>query len=175
VTTDRSLYDLGEPIRLQVKFRNPSQAPADPEDLFVQLRGASGPSRPLPLQRHLGRRGIFTANIENLAYGEYEALLVRPTQSGPSEVARFAIRQPPQELADVQVNREGLSRAAKISGGKSYALTDIAQWTQELPPPRRQTFAKYPPRPLWNHPAIVALFVLVLSSEWMLRRHYGMP
>jgi len=140
----------------------------------VQVRGTTGPPRPINLQRRLGRRGLFTTTIKNLAPDAYETLLIRPHFDGTSEVARFEIKLPPRELAEVVVNRQGLSEAARISGGKSYTLADASRMIQELPLPRQQTFAELPPTQLWNNHAIIALFVLVLSSEWLLRRRYGM-
>ncbi len=174
LTADRSLYEPNEPVQLQARFRNPAQAPADDDEVVVQLQGSFGPPRQITLQRRLGRRGLFTATIEKLAPGEYETLLIRPNMGGTTEVARFEVRQPPQELAQVVVNRLELSEAAKISGGKSYTLANASQLAQELPQPRQQTFAELPPRQLWNSHAIMALFVIALTSEWLLRRRYGM-
>ncbi len=174
LTADRSLYEPGEPVQLQARFRNPSQAPAADDQVVVQLQGATGPSRQIALQRRIGRRGIFTASIDNLAPGEYETMLIRPDLGSPTDVARFEIRQPPRELASVVVNRLGLIEAAKISGGKSYTLANVAQLAQELPPPRQQSLAELPPRQLWNSHYVMALFVIVLTSEWLLRRRYGM-
>ncbi|NOZ41413.1 MAG: VWA domain-containing protein [Planctomycetes bacterium] len=174
LTTDRSLYKPDESIQLQARFRNPSQAPADDDEVVVQLRRSFGPPRQVTLQRRLGRRGMFVATLENLAPGKYETLLIRPNLSGSSEVARFEVRQPPRELAQVVVNRLELAEAAKISGGKSYTFADTSQLIKELPQPQQQTLAELPPRPLWNSHAIMALFVITLTCEWLLRRRYGM-
>ncbi len=173
LTADRSLYEPGEPVQLQARFRNPSRAPAS-ADVVVQLQGTSGPSRQISLQRQLGRRELFTAKVENLKPDEYETLLIRPDMRGPGEAARFEIRQRPRELARVVVNREGLKEAAEISGGKSYVIPDISQLAQELPPPRQKILEESPPRQLWNSNTIMALFVIVIGSEWLLRRRYGM-
>jgi len=174
LAADRSLYEPGEPIQLQVRFRNPSQAPAEDDQVIVQVQGSTGPSRQIAVQRRLGRRGIFTATVEGLAPGDYAALMVRPDLGGPTNMARFEIRQPPRELAQVVVNQKGLSRAAEVSGGKSYKVATASRLAQDLPSPRHQTLEELPPRQLWNSHAIMGLFVAVLTSEWLLRRRYGM-
>ncbi len=172
LTADRTRYEPGEPVQLQVRFRNPAQAPADDDQVVVQLQGATGPPRQLVLPRRLGRRGLFSASIENLTPGTYETLLIWPNLGGTTDVARFEIRQPPPELARVVVNRPGLSGAAEISGGKSYTPATVHQLSLALP--RHPSRAELPPQPLWNSHYVMVLFVVVLGCEWMLRRRYGM-
>ena len=174
LTADRTLYEPGEAVQLQVRFRNPAQAPAADGEVVVQLQRATGPPRQLSLQRRLGRRGLFSVTLEDLVPGEYELLLVQSDLEGSAKTARFEIRQPPRELANVVVNRQGLSEASVMSGGKSYTLANASELTKELPLPRKQTLAELPPRQLWNSHAIMALFVIVLTSEWIVRRRYGM-
>ena len=174
LTVDRSLYEPGETVQVQARFRNPAQAPAEEDEVVVQLQGSLGPPCRIDLRRRGGRRGLFTAKIENLDPGEYETLLVLPDLGGPADVTRFEIRQPPRELAQLVVNRQALSEAAKISGGKSYTVATAARLDKDLPMPRQQSLAGKPPRPLWNSHPIIALFVLVLTAEWLLRRRYGM-
>jgi len=174
LTADRSLYEPGEPVQLQVRFRNPAQAPAAEDEVVVQLQSATGPPRQVTLQRRLGRRGLFSAIAADLAPGEYQTLLVRPDLRGPVDVARFEIRQPPRELASLVVDREVLRQAAEISGGKSYTVANASQLAAELPPPRQQARDQLPPQQLWNSHAILTLLVLTLATEWLLRRRHGM-
>ena len=174
LSADRLLYEPGEPVQLQARFRNPSQAPVEDDQLVVQLQGATGPLRQINLQRRLGRRGLFASTLEDLPPSSYEMQIISPHLPGPAEVSRFEIRQPPRELANVVVNRQGLSEASGISGGKSYTLATASQLTEDLPQPQRKTLAAMAPRQLWNTHASLALFVIVLAAEWILRSRYGM-
>lgn len=174
LTADRSLYEPGESVQLQARFRNPSQAPAADDQVIVRLQRSTGPPREVTLQRRLGLRGLFTAAVADLPAGEYESILVRPNLGSSTASARFEIRQPPRELAKVVVNRQGLRQAAEISGGKFYTYDNAFQLAQELPTPRQQLLAAKPPRKLWNNHLVMALFVVVLASEWLLRRRHGM-
>ena len=174
LTSDRSQYEPGETVELRARFRNPAQAPAEDDQLVVQLQGAIGPPHQINLQRRLGRRGLFTATLDDLPPSSYEMQIISPDLPGPAEVSRFEIRQPPRELANVVVNRKDLSEAAEITGGKSYTLANVSRLTNDLPQPQRKTLVTIPPRQLWNTHAILALFVIVLAAEWILRRRYGM-
>ncbi len=174
LTADRAIYKPGEPIQLQARFRNPSSAPTAADGVIVQLQGRAGPPKQVALQRRLGHRGMFTTSVEQLPAGEYEAQIVRPDRAGAGDVARFAVRQPPRELARVVVNRTELREVAELTGGKFYTIDDAAQLSEQLPPPREQTIQERPPQKLWNSHFVVALLVVLLSSEWLLRRRYGM-
>ncbi len=174
LASDRATYKPGEPIQLQARFRNPARAPTAEDGVVVQLQGRAGPPKQITLERRLGRRGLFATSVQQLPAGEYEAQIIRPDRAGAGDIARFAVRQPPRELARVVVNRSELREAAELTGGKFYTIDDAARLSQELPPPRQQTIEERPPRKLWNSHSIVALFVLLLSSEWLLRRRYGM-
>ena len=174
LTADRSLYEPGEAVQLQARFRNPAHAPAENDQVLVELQGLVGPALQVTLRRRVGRRGFFTATVEDLAPSEYTAFIVRPSVDGSAGNTPFEVRQPPRELAQVAVNRQGLIEAAEISGGKSYTLATAQQLTSELPSCRQQRLDEMPPRSLWNSHAMMALFVIVLASEWLLRRRYGM-
>ena len=174
LTADRSLYKPGETVELQARFRNPANAPAAEDGVVVRLQGKTGPAKQLSLQRRIGRRGLFFAKVPELPPGEYEAQLVRPDLAGESEVARFEIHQPPPELARVVVNRAGLQDAAEVTGGRFYTIADATRLSEELPPPRAQTIDRQPTQPLWNSNLVIAMFVSVLATEWLLRRRVGM-
>jgi hypothetical protein len=77
------------------------------------------------------------------------------------------------EMADPRLNQELLTRLATASGGRYVAEADIGALPSMLAaaqgdaiPPERQD--------LWNNVWAFALLVLLLSSEWILRRRWGM-
>ncbi len=171
---NRAHYRPGEEVRLQVQFRNPSEAPADNQGVVVHLQAETGSRREIRLRRRSGHRGVFEAVVRGLLPGKYEGMMLRPSPSGSDRVARFEIERPPRELTRVAVNRQGLAEAAKISGGKSYTLETVSELVGNLPPPRAVPIGQLPAQPLWNSHAAMALFVLVLTGEWLLRRRHGM-
>lgn len=178
LSADRSTYEPGEQVGFQARFRNPAEAPAAENGVVVLLQGTYGPARELTLTRRLGRRGIYATNIDDLPPDSYEARILQPTgtsnDNDRTAQTHFEVRQPPQEVATVAVNRKALRAAAEVSGGKFYAMPDVAGLSDELPPPRQQYLVDRPPRQIWNSHAVIALFITVLTSEWWLRRRYGM-
>lgn len=174
VTTDRTRYQPGEAVRLQVRFRDPTRTPADDQGVVVQLQSDWGAPREVRLQRRLGLRGVFESTVHELAAGTYKVLLMRPELSDSSAQTQFVVRAPPRELARVAVDRTALSEVADITGGGIYTLTDLDELSRNLPRSRVLNQGELPPRPLWNTHGMLTLFVVVLCGEWILRRRYGM-
>jgi len=172
--SDRTTYLPGEPVRLEVRFRNPGESPPDEQGVVVQLQGNVMPRREIRLQRRFGHRGVFETIVRDLSPGTYEVRLIRPDEADQAPETRFTMEEPPRELARVAVDRRALSEAAEISGGKFYTVATADRLASELPPPRAVTLQRWPDQKLWNSHALIALFVLVLAVEWTLRRRYGM-
>lgn len=174
VTADRSRYLPGENVRLQVRFRDPTTAPADDTGVVVELVGDVTPRREIRLSRRTGYRGMFETAVRELPPDRYDVRLVYPTEVGAESRAEFEIRRPPSELARVAADLSALAVAAGTSGGKSYNMESVTQLPADLPPPRSASIDSLPDRPLWSHHVVVGLLVLVLTAEWILRRHWGM-
>ena len=171
---DRSRYVAGERVGLQARFVDPSRAPAGDDAVVVRLESDNGPPRELNLRRRLGRRGVFDASVEALPPGNYVARMLRPRQANLSAEARFEVRVPKREMARVAVDMTSLRNAAERTGGRSYEVGTASQLRNDLPLPRESTVDRLPPRTLWNSNAMLAVFVAVLTIEWLWRRRVGM-
>jgi hypothetical protein len=69
------------------------------------------------------------------------------------------------------MNQADLERAALLTRGRFYTLADAERLPGELPPlPRVALNQPRPPWPLWNHPAVFALALALVSGEWILRK-----
>jgi len=174
LTAHRPRYQLGETVRLQVRFRDPARAPADDSGVVVRLQAAVGPPRELRLQRRLGRRGVFEAELSDLAAGDYHCLLARPDTGGPAPQTQFAIAVPERELVGAAADHAALRAAAGLTGGSFCRLARAGELAASLPRPQRMEPEEHPPQPLWNTHLVLALFVALLGGEWILRRRYGM-
>jgi hypothetical protein len=69
------------------------------------------------------------------------------------------------------MNRPDLERAALVSRGRFYTLADADRLPEELPPLPRVTLNQpRPPWPLWNHPTVFGLAMVLVTGEWLLRK-----
>ena len=78
-----------------------------------------------------------------------------------------------REFADPRLNEGFLRRVARNSGGRYVRAEDAAKvtaWLQETVPQH----AAPQSRDLWHEPWAFVLVLLLLSSEWILRRRWGL-
>jgi hypothetical protein len=175
ITTDRRRYQRNQPIQIQVRFPNPGLAPASP-DLTVQVeRKGQGP-RKLTLKKSVGARNVFEGALPQAPEGEYEVrLLPPPVLEGGMPATTFRVDAPAGEFEQVRMNQPELVRAAETSKGRFYTPAVSPQTVlADLPAPQKVPLDTDPPIPLWNTPAVLALFLGLLTVEWVLRKRKQM-
>jgi len=174
VQTDRRRYQRGQPVQLRVRFPNPAQAPAVGE-VSVQIeRKGQGP-RKLQLKVAPGGRNVFEGVFTQAQEGDYEVrLLPPPILSGPTPTATFQVEAPATEFERIQMNEPELIRTAVATGGKFYTPLTASTLVTDLPKPSKVPLDTDPPIPLWNTKALLALFLTIITAEWILRKRMQM-
>lgn len=180
--TDKLVYAPGETIQLMAR--------ASADDTLLgklgDLRVAVGRDGEAPAVVSL-RKGEFSAGLyQHDVTAPAKGGLTRITldipedlreKDGPSQITTEVLVSEGQrwvEMTDLTVDRTRLAEIARLSGGQvveSGKLNDIlAALTRE--DPRTQEIRS---RPIWNHPAVFALLMLLLTAEWYLRRRHSLP
>jgi hypothetical protein len=172
MTTDRQEYQQGETVRLRVRFLDERQAPVEDDGVTTIVEHVGGRKYPVTLQRNAMRRGLFEGTISDLPEGHYRAWLATANEQTANR--HFRIAAPPGEQARVEMDAGDLKRAAEISQGRFYTLSNFSRLPAELPRGRRVVIESLPPRPIWNSPFVAGLFVLLITTEWILRKRAGM-
>lgn len=174
LTTDRVEYRRGEAVRLRVRFFDDRLAPEHDDGVRVVLERQAGPRRQIVLRRDDANRGTFEGLVSNLGEGDYRAWVATPTLSGEAPSQRFTVVAPPGELARLQMDAAELQLAAKVSQGRFYTIRNAAELLQQLPQGRQVRIDSLPPKPIWNSPLWAALFVVLITAEWLLRKRAGL-
>jgi len=174
VQTDRRRYQRDQPVRVSVRFPNPALAPAGGEvGVQVERRG-QGPRR-LALRATPGARNVFEGALPQAPEGEYEVrLLPPPALDGPAATARFRVDPPAGELENTRMNQPELTRAAALTKGAFYTPATVGSLAADLPKPQKVPLDTDPPIPLWNTWPVLALFLALAASEWLLRKRKQM-
>lgn len=174
LTTDRLRYQRQQPIQIRVRFLNPGLAPAD-DTLTVQVERPGQSARKVPLKRSAGARHIYEGVLPPASEGEYTVkLLPPPVLEGDLPTTTFRVDPPAGEFERVQMNQPDLIRAAEVSGGKFYTPATTSTLLTDLPSPRKVPLDTDPPIPLWSTWPVLALFLLLLTMEWILRKRKQM-
>ncbi len=171
--TDRRRYQRNQPIQIRVRFPNPALAPASGE-VNVQIE-QKGQARTLKLKTAPGSKNIFEGALPQAPEGEYTVrLLPPPVLEGPIPTSTFRVDPPAGELERPQMNEPELLRVAQTTGGKFYTPETVQTLLKDLPKPQKVPLDTDPPIPLWNTWPVLALFLVVLTGEWLLRKRKQM-
>lgn len=174
LTSDRKQYVRGEQVQLRVRYLDDRLAPAADDGVTVMLEQSAGRKRRLTLERTSAERGIFEGTLYNLDEGIYHGWIASPTMTGVESQCDFEVHVPPGEFAKLEAATAEMRQAAKTSRGKYYPVLKSKQLPHDLPEGRHVRIESLTPEPIWNSWKIASLFVVLIGSEWFLRKRMGM-
>jgi hypothetical protein len=167
--TPEKEYRSGDRIPIYAHALDDLYQPMTREDMPLRLRGLGV----------AGGQEVKLAAVPN-APGNYEGFLtlpiagryvaaVRDAPEGAANDLEFDVVDRPLELMEPALRADRLRDMARDSGGKYFSLEDLpdlpgAIGGENLDLRIRQT------RELWDHWPVFAILVLLLGSEWFLRR-----
>jgi hypothetical protein len=139
----------------------------------VERKGKGAPK--VPLRASAAARNLFEGVLPQAQEGEYEVrLLPPPVLEGGMPTTTFRVEPPASEFERVPMNEPELIRTAQLTGGKFYTPFLTATLLADLPKPQKVPLDTDPPIPLWNTWPVLALFLLVITAEWVLRKRKQM-
>jgi hypothetical protein len=174
LTTDQDRYERGELVRLRVKFIDERFAPTDNDGVTVAVTQPGRPQMQVELPRAAVGRATFEGVVGQLPPGSYRAWVLAPPLDGQSPTVEFAVNPPAGELERIEMDAAALRHAAEVTRGKSYTFHTADALVGDLPPGRQVPFESLPSIELWNRWPVLALLLLLLVGEWVLRKLGGM-
>jgi hypothetical protein len=174
LTVDRREYRRGEPVRLRVRFIDERQAPVADDGVTVVLEREGLNNERIQLHRNATNRGIFEATKSDAVDGKYHAWMAAPTLEGQAPAADFLVVAPPGEFERVQMDAAELKRAADETRGRFYRASAVDRLLDDLPPGHQVPIETLPPKVLWNQWWLLAGFLGIIVTEWILRKRKGM-
>ena len=72
------------------------------------------------------------------------------------------------------MNEPELIKAAEATGGKFYTPLEPRRLLKDLPKPSKIPLDTDPPIPLWNTWPVLALFLMLITAEWVIRKRKQM-
>ena len=88
-----------------------------------------------------------------------------------TQTTRFVVREAAGEYTELSANREGMQALADAAGG--VVVDDIAAWAKQTDT-RPVTEPAARDLELWNSPAILVLFILLVSADCYVRKRHGL-
>lgn len=174
LAADRREYRRGEAVRLRARFIDERLAPVEDDGVTVVLERVGHKNQSIKLRRNATSRGVFEGVLSGSLDGQYHAWIASPTLEGKAPAADFLVTAPPGEFERVQMDAAELTRAAQETRGRFYRLIDAGRVLDDLPPGRQVPIESLPPIVLWNQWWLLLAFLLLLVSEWIMRKRKGM-
>jgi uncharacterized membrane protein len=175
LSTDQPVYELGAQVRLTLHVMDPALIHQLSAQIRVQIKDSSGQSlRAETLVRQEGNGGeTFVGSFTADKPGKFNVQLP-PIAAGVDAIeSPLEVILPRMELVDPRVDRIQLSRLASETFGKPVELANAASELEAIPSAEK-VMPVISGQPLWNAPLSLAIFVLLIGTEWVLRKLNGM-
>jgi len=176
VSPTKESFSQGEPVEFGGQLYNASAQPVD--DAHIRLVVKKGDQVVETSLRSIGN-GRYEGAIEGLNEGEYVYSATGEWRSGTlgQESGKFSVGGMDLEFRNVRMNIELLQQLAYRTGGQYLAPEEISKLDSVV-----RAKVSFAPRPvvstteleLWHWQYMLALLVLLLAAEWLLRKWHGM-
>ncbi|MBM3320827.1 MAG: hypothetical protein FJY73_09155 [Candidatus Eisenbacteria bacterium] len=175
VKPERMTYDRGEQVAFRALVADESLVPISDARVEGTLTGPDGAERRFFLEPDPAEPGAYRRVLGPLAPGEYSYLaraargdLSLGEDSGELTVGEFSA-----EFLETERDDGLLRRVARASGGEVLPAEEIASWPGDLGLTARARRVREE-REIWNHALFFVLLVALFSTEWFLRKRYGL-
>ena len=172
-TTDKGFYEPEEPVRMTAIVRDQQGEGTDRAKVIAKIRGPAGRPEQVTLTTVPGPGGHYASTFEPKTAGPYE--IVIEARLGEStlvaEKLSVEVGRPNLEFEKLDLDDKMLGRIAADTGGRYMHVTTADHLIQQLDRTQRKKRIALSARLYWP-PLFWALFVGVLTTEWVLRRRF---
>jgi uncharacterized membrane protein len=181
-TSLRDAYEVGDQIRLSLHILNRKLLQQLPEQLGVEISDGGGQIvRRENLVRQEGQTDTYIAQFPAERIGTFTAKLPPITAEARELNVRLDVNVPAKELEQPQVDRTLLTRLASetnalLADQAEPRLIELSTARADLLkiPSAARSIPLFSDMPLWDAPLALAVFVLLITAEWVLRKVFGM-
>jgi uncharacterized membrane protein len=173
---ERPTYELGQQVRLTLRLLDSTLPSQLPDQIRVEVLGADGqPVRQETLMRQPGgQNDTYAASFTADRMGGFTARLAPVAGGIDSLDVPIEVISPRLELAQPQVDRATLSRLASETLGQVLNASEAQEKLPQLVPSAAKIIPVRSGTPLWDAPLALALFVVLITVEWIVRKLNGM-
>jgi hypothetical protein len=171
--TDKAYYEPDSPVTVLATVRSQGGEGTDQAEVVAQVRTPEGTTDSVALSPIAGSAGKYEGTFEPKHSGTYEIMV--QARFGETllqaEKTTAEVGKPNLEFDRLDLDDALLTRIATATGGRYFHISTADQLIGELDrrEKRRHVSLEQPlyfPRLFW------VLFVLVLATEWTLRRRF---
>jgi len=179
VESDSAEYKMGAPARLRARLTDKDYKPAPAHDIVFEVYKAED-------KRQQSKDAVFSKTARTDADG---ALLVEAAGLPPGSyrvVAKaklgdrwisaddvFVVNPEREELEHPEAREDVLARIAALTGGRHLGAASSLPGDLPFSPPRVVRVDRRMDVEIWSRPQLLLLALVLLGTEWALRRRRG--
>ncbi len=172
ISSNKEIYRSGEEVKFIAQVYFEDYQPVDGAEVVVQLTGEKE-TQELTLEntgdgRYEGRFQVLEGGDYNFSGTAHLQGRVLGRDSGKFSVEEFSL-----EYQNTRMNEELLKRLATESGGAYYTADDFGELKEKLDFPEKYVVIKNEWE-IWNKIPLLVACILLLSTEWFIRKRKGM-
>jgi len=172
-TPNANLEDEGH-VELRAEVRDQQYQPASDAQVEAKVIAPDGSSETVALHPEPLTAGVYSAEWQALKSGSYVAE-VTAHQAGKvlgKDALTFRREDGQAENFHREQNKELLSKLAEQTGGRYYAPGDAKALTKEISFSEAGISGRET-KEIWDMPVVFLLVLALKSTEWLLRRRWG--
>jgi hypothetical protein len=176
VVPSKDAYTQGELVEFTAQVYDASANPIENAQVKIAARSQQGEFETL---LHPTGNGRYEGSLDGLSEGDYtfRASASMDGQSLGDDRGRFTVGELNLEFQDTRMNVQLLRQLAASSGGKYFSPMEadgLVNTLSALPTFTSRQIQRAESFELWNWKYMLALVVLVLATEWFVRKRSGM-
>ena len=175
--TDKSVYDIHEPIRLSARIKDVDFNPIRDETFLVHLAGEDGRETEIDLTNVDPEEGLFRGTIYTGLPGNYQVWLEDPDgrETGRLSPKSFLVEVPRHEWENPVLSRDTLTDLSAATRGEYFGLHELPDALATIEGEIREKRTGEPRRAeLWSSYPALLVFLAILCAEWILRKRYNL-
>ena len=172
VEMDGANYKYGDPIAMRIEVYDENLTPVSNSDVAIQLQ-RSGWRREYSAKA-MGE-GKYSMQLQPPQPGDYEATVIakQGDRTIGSRDVLFSVGEYSAELSDLQAQPAVLHNLAQATGGVFTTPDSLNRLLKDIH--GVATISKITrEHELWNNKVVLALILLLLTTEWFIRKRKGM-
>lgn len=172
-STDKGYYEPEEPIRISAIVRDTQGEGAREAKVSAKIRGPGGRPDLVELTPIPGPAGHYSGTLEPKEAGPYEIEVEAQLadQALTAEKLKIEVGRPNLEFEKLDLDEKMLAQIAAEAKGRYMHITAADRLIDQLDTAVRKRQMELQTKLYWP-PGFWALFVLVLTVEWVLRRRF---
>lgn len=190
ILTERDEYEIGQTVpltlraldahygpfiapELELRVEPPSNTGTMDEPAAISESNSPPPPRTIQAVPIPGREGYYQARFTADRPGIYRVTFTSPGMDGasPAVITReLPVVRPDLEMRATALNLAALQQLAAATGGQYLHVDETRALGDLIPDAGRTQVMRERPRPLWDNATVFGILLVLLSTEWILRR-----